>query len=72
MFMACIEVFTCLINKADDKMIFSNPTGIAPLQRLSIYVDDVVLCFRPERQELIVVKWILHMHVLKSTRVACQ
>jgi hypothetical protein len=41
--------------------MFSNLASISPLQIISIYADDVVLFFKPERQELWAVKHILQI-----------
>jgi hypothetical protein len=61
MFVAAMEVMSAIIKKAVEGDMFSNLASISPLQRISIYADDVVLFFKPERHELWVVKHILQI-----------
>jgi hypothetical protein len=56
-----MEVLSATIKKAVEGDMFSNLAGISPLQRISIYADDVVLFFKPERQKMLAVKHILHI-----------
>jgi hypothetical protein len=41
--------------------LLSNLASISPLQRISIFADDVVCFFRPERAKLEAIKQILHI-----------
>ncbi|KAM0846063.1 hypothetical protein ACQ4PT_055917 [Festuca glaucescens] len=52
LFVAAMEVLLAVIKKAVEGDMFANLAGISPLQRISIYADDVVLFFKPERQEM--------------------
>jgi hypothetical protein len=61
LFVAGMEVLTCLMVKAEEDMIFKSLPGIKPLQRISIFADDVVLFIRREVNELIATKEILRI-----------
>jgi mannosylglycoprotein endo-beta-mannosidase len=61
LFVAAMEVLSATIKKAVEGDMFSNLAGISPLQRISIYADDVVLFFKPERREMLVTKHILQI-----------
>jgi hypothetical protein len=61
LFVAGMEVLTRLMVKAEEDMIFRSLAGIKPLQRISIFADDVVLFIRPEVNELIATKDILRI-----------
>jgi hypothetical protein len=54
-----MEVLTKAITCAVDEGLFQNLSGISPIQRISVYADDVVLFFRLATVELHVVKQIL-------------
>jgi hypothetical protein len=60
LFVAAMEVLSAIIKKAVVD-IFSSLASISPLQRISIYADDVVLFFKPERQEMWAIKHILQI-----------
>jgi hypothetical protein len=49
------------VAKAVDSGILEGLANVSPLQRLSIYADDVVLFFRPARKEIAAVKEILYL-----------
>jgi hypothetical protein len=61
LFVAGMEVMTALIERAVRDQLLSNLASISPLQRISIFADDVVCFFRPERAELEAIKQILHI-----------
>jgi hypothetical protein len=61
LFVVAMEVLSAVIKKAVEGDMFSNLAGISPLQRISIYADDVVLFFRQERRELWATKHILQI-----------
>ncbi|KAK1630801.1 hypothetical protein QYE76_005116 [Lolium multiflorum] len=61
LFVAAMEVLSATIKKAVEGDMFSNLAGISLLQRISIYADDVVLFFKPERREMLVIKHILQI-----------
>jgi hypothetical protein len=51
-----MEVLTLIVKKAVDEQILSGLAGITPLQRVSIYAGDVVLIFKVEERELLVIR----------------
>jgi hypothetical protein len=59
LFVAAMEVLTAVIKKAAEGHLFSRLAGISELQRISIYVDDVVIFCKPLSMELEAVKAIL-------------
>jgi hypothetical protein len=61
LFVMGMEVMTALIERAVRDQLLANLAGISPLQRISIFADDVVCFFRPERAELEAIKQILHI-----------
>ncbi|KAM0904438.1 hypothetical protein ACQ4PT_017999 [Festuca glaucescens] len=61
LFVAAMEVLTAIVAKAVHNGILENLANVSPLQRLSIYADDVVLFFKPARKEIIAVKEILSL-----------
>jgi hypothetical protein len=56
LFVIGMEVLTAMVTKAANEQIWRNLTGILPLQRISIYADDVVMFLSPVREELWAVK----------------
>jgi hypothetical protein len=54
-----MEVLTLMVRKAVDEQLLTGLAGIAPLQRVSIYADDVVLFVKAEEQELLATRYIL-------------
>jgi hypothetical protein len=61
LFVAAMEVLTAIVAKAVDSGILESLANILPLQRLSIYADDVVLFFKPVRKEIMAIKEILSL-----------
>jgi hypothetical protein len=56
-----MEALTVLISRAVEEQLLSPLVGCSPLQRLSIYADDVVLFVRPSLSDLVAVRDILSM-----------
>ncbi|KAM0919247.1 hypothetical protein ACQ4PT_008360 [Festuca glaucescens] len=61
LFVIGMEVLTAAIVRAVHEQIFQGIANISPIQRLSVYADDVVLFMRPEEGELRATKEILDM-----------
>ncbi|KAM0931418.1 hypothetical protein ACQ4PT_000437 [Festuca glaucescens] len=61
LFVIGMEVLTKIMLKAVDEGLFDNLAGISPIQRISVYADDVVLFFRPVETELQAIKQILQI-----------
>jgi hypothetical protein len=61
LFVAGMEVFTAMVAKAVEQNLYQNLAGISPLQRVSIYADDVVMFLKLEPAELQATKVILKM-----------
>jgi hypothetical protein len=61
LFVAAMETPTAIMKRAVQANLFGNLTALSPLQRISIYADDVVLFVKPECQELWAVR-----HILKT------
>ena len=59
LFIIAMDVLTSLIIKAHNQGILSPIASCTPMQRLSLYADDVVLYIRPTRPELQLVKDLL-------------
>jgi hypothetical protein len=66
MFVAGMEVLTALVAKAVEQNLYQELCGILPLQRVSVYADDVVLFLKPDPRELKATKAILEMFVVAS------
>jgi hypothetical protein len=47
--------------RAVEAQLLRNLAGITSLQRISIFADDVVCFFRPEREEVETIKTLLHL-----------
>jgi hypothetical protein len=60
LFVAAMETLTAIMKRAVQANLFGNLAGISPLQRISIYADDVVLFVKPECRELWAVRHILN------------
>jgi hypothetical protein len=56
-----MEVLMVIMMKAQEWHLFSNLASVSPLQRVSIFADDVVLFIAPLRTELLAVKEILRV-----------
>ncbi|KAM0857624.1 hypothetical protein ACQ4PT_048352 [Festuca glaucescens] len=61
LFVIGMEILTRVMEKAVEHELLQPLAGISPLQRISVYADDVVLFFRPVKGELLAIKEILHM-----------
>jgi hypothetical protein len=61
LFVIGMEVLTAMVTKAANEQIWRNLTGILPLQRISIYADDVVMFLSPVREELWAAKELLQI-----------
>jgi hypothetical protein len=59
LFVIGLEVLTATIAKAVQLQLFHHLAGISPLQRISVYADDVVLFVRPAENELRAIREIL-------------
>jgi hypothetical protein len=59
LFVAAMEALSAMITKATEYGLFGNLAAISPLQRISIYADDVVIFLKPECTELWAVRQIL-------------
>lgn len=76
LFVMGMEALTKVVVKAVEVGLFQSLAAISPLQRVSVYADDVVLFVRPEEQELRAIREILdlfgeasgsHVNYRKST-----
>jgi hypothetical protein len=47
LFVAAMEALSAMITKATEYGLFGNLAAISPLQRISIYADDVVIFLKP-------------------------
>jgi hypothetical protein len=61
LFVAAMEVLTALFDRGVEDHILNNLASISPIQRISIFADDVVCFFKPEREELEAIKCILNI-----------
>jgi hypothetical protein len=52
LFVAAMESLSAMISKATENGLFGNLAAISPLQRISVYADDVVIFLKPELSEL--------------------
>jgi hypothetical protein len=59
LFVAGMEVITIIMARAVEAQLFGNLAGITSLQRISIFADDVVCFFRPDREEVEVIHALL-------------
>lgn len=59
LFVIAMDALTAIIIKAHEARVLSNINGCSPMQRLSLYADDVVLFIKPIRSDLQFVKEIL-------------
>ena len=59
LFVIAMDVLTTIISKAPEARVLSTINGCSPMQRLSLYADDVVLFIKPTWQDLTFVKEIL-------------
>ena len=56
LFVIAMDVLTAIIIKAHEARVMSTINGCSPMQRLSLYADDVVLFIKPTRPDLLFVK----------------
>ena len=56
LFVIAMDVLTEMMVKAQELQVLSTMPSCTPLQRLSLYADDVVLFIRPTRSDLLFVK----------------
>jgi hypothetical protein len=61
LFVIAMEVLTKAVSLAVEHDLLKPLAGITPLQRISIYVDDVVMFCKPVKLELAAVKQILYL-----------
>lgn len=61
LFVLGIEVFSVMVTRAVEENLFTNLVGVAPLQCISVYADDVVLFISPAEEELRTVRSLLEM-----------
>ena len=61
LFVIAMDVLTSLINTAQECNVLSTMPGCTPMQRLSIYANDVVLFIRPTTSDLRFVREALHI-----------
>jgi hypothetical protein len=61
LFVAAMEALTMMIIKAVEDGLFGDLASISPMQRISVYADDVVLFLKPVHGELWAVKHILSL-----------
>lgn len=66
LFVIAMDVLTSLITRAQESGVLSKMPGCTPMQRLSIYADDVVLFVRPTIPDLRFVKEALHIFGIAS------
>ncbi|KAM0853896.1 hypothetical protein ACQ4PT_050778 [Festuca glaucescens] len=61
LFVAAMETLSTMVTKAVEEGLFGNLASISPLQRISVYADDVVMFLKPECSELWAVRHILSL-----------
>jgi hypothetical protein len=59
LFVIGIEVLTTVVIRAVEEQLLQNLAGITPLQRISVFADDVVIFLKPDVPDLLAVKEIL-------------
>jgi hypothetical protein len=59
LFVVGMEVITAIMARVVEARLLGNLAGITPLQRISIFADDVVCFFRPEKEEVEAIKALL-------------
>lgn len=52
LFIVAMDTLTAMFLRATELEILSTLSGVSPIQRLSIFTDDVVLFIRPSRTDL--------------------
>jgi hypothetical protein len=61
LFVAAMEVLSAMVTRAVHAGMFQSLAAISPIQRISVYADDVVLFLKPEMGELLAVRHILSL-----------
>ena len=56
-----MEIFTLAFQRADEAGVLARLGGFTPIQRVSIFADDVVLFVKPAVADLTAVKTILNI-----------
>jgi hypothetical protein len=59
LFVIGMEVLTAVVNRTVEEQLLQNLAGITPLQRISVFADDVVIFLKPDVSDLLAVKEIL-------------
>ena len=66
LFVIAMDVLTAIISKAHEARVLSPINGCSPMQRLSLYADDVVLFIKPAWPDLMFVKEVLALFGVAS------
>ncbi|KAM0911464.1 hypothetical protein ACQ4PT_013479 [Festuca glaucescens] len=61
LFVAAMEILSVMVIKVVHAGLFESLASISPIQRISVYADDVVLFLKPEMRELLAVRDILSL-----------
>lgn len=61
LFVIAMDILTAIVVKAHELQVLSRMNGCCPMQRLSLYVDDVVLFIKPSVTDIFFVKEVLQM-----------
>jgi hypothetical protein len=61
LFVAAMETLSAMVTKEAGEGLFGDLASISPLQRISVYADDVVIFIKPEHRELRAVSHILSL-----------
>ncbi|KAM0890566.1 hypothetical protein ACQ4PT_026958 [Festuca glaucescens] len=61
LFVAAMETLSAIVTKAAGEGLFGDLASISPLQRVSVYADDVVIFIKPEYRELRAVSHMLSL-----------
>ena len=61
LFVIAMDVLMSLVIKAQEWNVVSKMPGCTPMQRLSLYADDVIIFIRPWRSDMWFVKEVLSM-----------
>ncbi|KAM0870271.1 hypothetical protein ACQ4PT_040114 [Festuca glaucescens] len=61
LFVAAMETLSAMVTKAAEEGLFGNLASISPLQRISVYADDVGIFIKPECRELWAVRHMLSL-----------
>lgn len=61
LFVIAMDVLTAIVVKAHDSQVLSKMNCCSPLQRLSLYADDVVMFIKPSRTDIRLVEEVLQI-----------